>query len=66
MDKQEIFQYNYSMQTCYRERIDFLKCIQSNITKQNTREKKEKKCKEFFDKYISCMTIYDNFINYRN
>jgi hypothetical protein len=66
MDKEEIFNYNYALQTCYHERIEFIKCMQLNITEQNTREKKEKKCKEFFDKYISCMKIHDNFINYMN
>ena len=64
MDNEEIFNYNYALRTCYHERVKFIKCMQLNITEQNTREKKEKKCKEFFDKYISCMKANDTTINY--
>ena len=46
--------------------MDFIKCMQLSITKQHTREKKEKKCKEFFDKYLSCMKLHENTITFMN
>lgn len=64
MEKNELFDYNYYFKICYKERINFINCMQLNITEKNTREKKEKKCKEYFDKYISCMKAHDNTINF--
>ena len=66
MEKNQIVDYNYALRTCYQERIDFIKCMQSNITQQNTRQNKEKKCKEIFDKYISCMKMQDSTIGIMN
>ena len=66
MEKNEEVEYNLSLQTCHIERMDFIKCMQLSITKQHTREKKEKKCKEFFDKYLSCMKVHENTIMFMN
>ena len=52
--------YLLFMGTCYKERMDFLNCMKLGIYDQNSRTKKGTRCKEYFDKYITCTKENEN------
>jgi hypothetical protein len=63
MSKSHLF-YNHAnllfIGTCHVERMDFINCMKLGIYDKKGRQKKETRCKEYFDKYIKCMKENEN------